>query len=94
MKKQHTQPNLLKQAMLKVHNKLAACGIPHAVTFGTLLGLMRSGEPLPGDNDVDFMVLEAPGLRTAMLRFLQQHWDPGQHVSHCEQQFKSPYYMP
>ena len=98
MKKPHTQ-SILKQALLTVHHKLTACDIPHALTFGTLLGIMRSGGPVPGDNDVDFMIPEAPGVRTAILRCLGQPWEasmcPTAEIpAICEQQFQSRYYMP
>ena len=32
------------------------CDIEHFVMFGTLLGLTRDGEPISGDDDVDFYV--------------------------------------
>ena len=46
----------MKQALVKFSIELQKNKIEHFIFFGTLLGLIRDGKPILGDDDVDFYV--------------------------------------
>ena len=46
----------LKSALVKFSKELQKNNIEHFIFFGTLLGLIRDGKPILGDDDVDFYV--------------------------------------
>lgn len=46
----------LKHGLKSFSKELHENGIEHFVFFGTLLGICREGEPISGDDDVDFYV--------------------------------------
>ena len=46
----------MKQALVKFSIELQKNKIEHFIFFGTLLGIIRNGEPIQGDDDVDFYV--------------------------------------
>ena len=46
----------MKLALIKFSKELKKNKIEHFIFFGTLLGLIRDGEPILGDDDVDFYV--------------------------------------
>lgn len=50
-----TSDDLLKAA-ISTSELLRKYEIPHAVMFGTLLGMVRDGKPIPNDDDVDICV--------------------------------------
>lgn len=56
--KKGQQSDKLLQATLTVCQLLKFRNIPHCVGFGSLLGLVRNGRPIPGDDDVDLCVPE------------------------------------
>ena len=98
VKKQHSN-DILINALLQVKAKLDMCAIPYAVTYGTLLGIMRTGWPLAGDNDVDLMLMEDRVNRTDVLKCLGQPHSvdlcPDAAIpSVCRHQFRHRYYMP
>lgn len=49
--KSHQPTAVLRDALLAVQSRLTECDINHAITFGTLLGVVREGSPLFGHND-------------------------------------------
>jgi len=46
----------MKSALIKFSKELKKNKIEHFIFFGTLLGLIRDGGPIEGDDDVDFYV--------------------------------------
>ena len=46
----------MKSALVKFSKELQKNKIEHFIFFGTLLGLIRDGRPILGDDDVDFYV--------------------------------------
>ena len=63
--KQKYPADVLKEALLQMHEKFTVCGLSYAITHGTLLGVLRDGQPLYGDNDVDIVMIQEPGAREA-----------------------------
>ncbi len=47
---------LLKSTLQSVVSQLQGTDIRWAVSFGTLLGLVRDGDPIDGDDDIDIVV--------------------------------------
>ncbi|MDE7217231.1 MAG: LicD family protein, partial [Helicobacter sp.] len=45
-----------KQALLAIKGMLDSLGVPFCLAHGTLLGIYRDGDMLPGDSDVDIML--------------------------------------
>lgn len=97
--KQKYPTEVLKEALLQMHEKFTACGLSYAITHGTLLGVLRDGQPLYGDNDVDIVMIQEPGAREALLECLQQPKEASlcnmaENPSLCKEQHKYTQYTP
>ena len=94
--KRYTDPRLLARArsmLLTVTDVLERAGVPYHLEGGTLLGIVRDGDLLPWDNDMDLSVesvhldrlkgalprLVLAGLRVSRRRFTTDHpmWKRG-----------------
>src|SRR5690606_14531053 len=60
------QPHSAWAAMLDLNRVLDAAGVPYFFAAGTVLGLIREGGPLPGDDDIDVGVLDRDWDRDAL----------------------------
>ena len=43
-------------AMANISSLLTGCKVEHAMLYGSLLGLIRDGKPIDGDNDLDLLL--------------------------------------
>lgn len=60
------QPHSAWAAMLDLNRVLESAGVPYFFAAGTVLGLIREGGPLPGDDDIDVGVLDRDWDRDAL----------------------------
>lgn len=56
---------------------LSAEGVDYWIDYGTLLGVVREGDVILWDNDVDFCVFDCPELQTKLWRVAQRLCDKG-----------------
>lgn len=62
----------MEETLRLVDGLLKECGIPFCLTFGTLLGAVREGYFIKGDEDVDIIVTDEEKLYNS-LPFLRDH---------------------
>lgn len=56
MGKGHLEIKSLEYGLLLFSKKLLENKVEHFIFFGTLLGIVRGGQPIDGDDDIDFYV--------------------------------------
>ena len=56
MGKGHLELKSLEHGLTTFSEKLSHNKIEHFIFFGTLLGIVRDGQPIDGDDDIDFYV--------------------------------------